>query len=125
MIRAEADRRIALVGRPGDVNQPVERHARLGFGAGGGCSHSLQPGYEVRDRLRFWHRLGVGLGADGLDQRVVGRHQWQGRLAGRAIGNVALQLSADIGRQLPQEEARNYNPTVVLLDDGNLVKKAA
>jgi len=27
--------------------------------------------------------------------------------------------------QLPAEEARNYAPTVVLLDDGNLVKKAA
>lgn len=27
--------------------------------------------------------------------------------------------------QLPAEEARNYAPTVVLLDDGNLIKKAA
>jgi aspartate 1-decarboxylase len=27
--------------------------------------------------------------------------------------------------QLPQAEARNYNPTVVLLDDGNAVKRAA
>ncbi len=27
--------------------------------------------------------------------------------------------------QLPVEEARNYAPTVVLLDDGNLIKKAA
>ena len=27
--------------------------------------------------------------------------------------------------QLPQEEARNYAPTVVLLDDGNRVKLAA
>ena len=27
--------------------------------------------------------------------------------------------------QLPQEEARNYSPTVVLLDDGNRVKQAA
>ena len=27
--------------------------------------------------------------------------------------------------QLPQEEARNYAPTVVLLDDGNEVKRAA
>jgi aspartate 1-decarboxylase len=27
--------------------------------------------------------------------------------------------------QLPAEEARNYAPTVVLLDEGNLVKKAA
>lgn len=26
---------------------------------------------------------------------------------------------------LPEEEARNYNPTVVLLDDGNLIKRAA
>jgi aspartate 1-decarboxylase len=26
---------------------------------------------------------------------------------------------------LPEEEARNYAPTVVLLDDGNLVKQAA
>jgi aspartate 1-decarboxylase len=27
--------------------------------------------------------------------------------------------------QMPAEEARNYAPTVVLLDEGNLVKKAA
>ena len=27
--------------------------------------------------------------------------------------------------QMPAEEARNYAPTVVLLDDGNLVKRAA
>ncbi|HEV7351588.1 MAG TPA: aspartate 1-decarboxylase [Brevundimonas sp.] len=27
--------------------------------------------------------------------------------------------------QLPQEEARNYNPTVVLLDDRNEIKRAA
>jgi len=27
--------------------------------------------------------------------------------------------------QLPSEEARNYAPTVVLLDDGNEIKKAA
>ncbi|WP_298124477.1 aspartate 1-decarboxylase [Brevundimonas sp.] len=27
--------------------------------------------------------------------------------------------------QLPQAEARNYSPTVVLLDDGNAVKRAA
>jgi len=27
--------------------------------------------------------------------------------------------------QLPQEEARNYAPTVVLLDEGNYIKKAA
>ncbi|HEX2560618.1 aspartate 1-decarboxylase, partial [Phenylobacterium sp.] len=27
--------------------------------------------------------------------------------------------------QMPSEEARNYAPTVVLLDDGNEVKKAA
>ena len=27
--------------------------------------------------------------------------------------------------QLPAEEARNYAPTVVLLDEGNLIKKAA
>ena len=27
--------------------------------------------------------------------------------------------------QLPAEEARNYNPNVVLLDDGNDIKKAA
>lgn len=27
--------------------------------------------------------------------------------------------------QLPAEEARNYNPTVVLLDDGNRIKRAA
>ena len=27
--------------------------------------------------------------------------------------------------QLPQEEARNYAPTVVLLDDGNTVKRPA
>ena len=26
---------------------------------------------------------------------------------------------------LPEEEARNYSPTVVLLDDGNQIKKAA
>ena len=26
---------------------------------------------------------------------------------------------------LPAEEARNYSPTVVLLDEGNLIKKAA
>ena len=27
--------------------------------------------------------------------------------------------------QLPQEEARNYAPEVVLLDDGNRIKRAA
>ncbi len=27
--------------------------------------------------------------------------------------------------QMPAEEARNYAPTVVLLDEGNLIKKAA
>lgn len=27
--------------------------------------------------------------------------------------------------QLPAEEARNYSPTVVLLDDGNQIKRAA
>lgn len=27
--------------------------------------------------------------------------------------------------QLPQEEARNYSPRVVLLDDGNAIKRAA
>jgi len=27
--------------------------------------------------------------------------------------------------QLPAEEARNYAPTVVLLEDGNRIKKAA
>ncbi|MGH6911378.1 MAG: aspartate 1-decarboxylase, partial [Phenylobacterium sp.] len=26
---------------------------------------------------------------------------------------------------LPAEEARNYSPTVVLLDDGNIIKQAA
>jgi aspartate 1-decarboxylase len=27
--------------------------------------------------------------------------------------------------QIPAEEARNYHPTVVVLDDGNEVKRAA
>ena len=43
------------------------------------------------------------------------------RLLGRARA-LGLAMTGD---KLPAEEARNYAPTVVLLDDDNLIKKAA
>ena len=104
MIRAEAGRRLALVRGSGNENQPGGRPFRLGFVPGGGCGHSLQTGYEVRDRLRFRHQPGGGSGANGLDERVVRRHRVHRRLTDLAFGEVAFHLPGDVGGQLPQEE---------------------
>ena len=52
--------------------------------------------------------------------RVIGVNGAAARLVQKGDNVIVVTYA-----QLPAEEARNYSPTVVLLDDGNIIKQAA